>query len=380
MRIAYLHALPIEYYPPAINTLRILASHPGWSVRAWSTDNARGLDEFRDDCLSVARPWSANPDDPMPVRLASHAVWNTRSAIGIAEWKPDALISVEPHSALAAWLYYKILRGSAPLLIHHHEYYSSSDFQAPGMRSLRRPGRLERSDLFPRATWISQTNPSRMRLLRERTPQITDAQARILPNYPPSKWVERARTARALRENSPLRLVYLGSASLEDTFIEQVLEWVAANPQKTTLHIVGDNVSPRVWEYADSLNAPNITTERSGIEYDKLPELLKTFDAGLVLYKGNTENFVHNVPNKAIEYLAAGLEVWYPPEMAAMQLFHRDNPSLAMREVDFRTASFPDPSDVHQARIANEFPFTAESATEQLVEHLERLDHARSSR
>ena len=43
------------------------------------------------------------------------------------------------------------------------------------------------------------------------------------------------------------------------------------------------------------------------IPFDDLAEVLPRYDVGLILYKGHIPNYVHNVPNKFWEYLAAGL-------------------------------------------------------------------------
>ena len=34
LRVAYVHVLPLEYYPPATNALEVFARQPGWTVRA----------------------------------------------------------------------------------------------------------------------------------------------------------------------------------------------------------------------------------------------------------------------------------------------------------------------------------------------------------
>jgi hypothetical protein len=372
MKLAYVHVLPLEYYPPARNALSLFAAKPGWTVRAWSTDNGRGLPEWRDARVAVRRPRHGDSMDSLLSRMSGYAAWHTRTAVELSRWKPDAIIAVEPHSMLAVWVYYSVMRGSAPLFIHHHEYYSPEDFLRPGMRLLRTARRVERDSLLDRAVWVSQTNEARLRMMIATHPRLRPETGRVLPNYPPAAWIERGRASESQDSSGRTRLVYLGSASFEDTFIREIATLVSERPDRFTLHVVGDNVSPDVWSWIAGLRATNITSDPAGCAYEDVPALLSQFDAGLVLYKGNTLNFVHNVPNKALEYLACGLEVWYPPEMEAMQLFAADNPGQRLKEVDFKTLG-SNAMPRSERKVVDEFPFTCELALAPLVTELDAL-------
>jgi hypothetical protein len=171
------------------------------------------------------------------------------------------------------------------------------------------------------------------------------------------------------------RLVYVGAASFEDTFIREAAEWVRRHPDVLSLHVTGDNVAADVWEWLESLDAANITTDRKGVDYRLLPSLLSGFDAGLVLYKGNTLNFVHNVPNKATEYLACGLETWYPAEMEGMRAFHESHDDLPMRQLDFR--ALPSEPPRARRRPVTSFELTCESALEPLIAEINRVAGSR---
>lgn len=374
MRIGYVHVLPLEYYPPARNALVHLASIDQWLLRAWTSANRRNLPQWTESAVTLRRPAHPDARTALPLRMLGYGGWHLRTAAELAGWRPDAIIAVEPHSALAVWLYYRLFAGSASLFIHHHEYYAPEDFDAPGMRVLRATRRLEQRDLFPRALWVSQTNDERLRLLLSWNPAIRKSAAMVLPNYPPREWIAKAQGVPRSAPSSRLRLIYLGSASFRDTFIREVATWAAERTSSVSLHVCGDNVDPRVWTWLASLGASNITSNTGGISYDDLPELLTQFDVGLVLYKGNTLNFVHNVPNKAIEYLACGLDVWYPREMVAMRGFHSRFADLPLREIDFR--AMPD-SELLPSRTrhsSEEFPFTCEAAMTPLVAALRLVE------
>ncbi len=367
MRIAYVHVLPLEYYPPAINTLELLAREAGWEVRAWSSRNLRDSSEWSSPRVHVERPALNAPGALLPFRITGYLNWHFPTARDIARWKPHVVMSVEPHSALATWMYYRMFSGGARLFIHHHEYYAAADFSSEGMRLLRATRKLERNDLWRRAEWISQTNVHRLRLLRESTPAISEHVGHVYPNYPPLEWGNRAKRARRPRDDSRIRFLYLGSASLEDAFIAEAAEWIASRPDETSLHVVGNNIASDVWAKLRSLGASNITLDDNGWNYDAIPEHLADFDIGLILYRGNTQNFIYNVPNKAIEYLAGELEVWYPREMRGLADFHASHPDLRMREMNFSGLPTQLPALSPKLREEAEFPFTAEAATAPLI-------------
>ena len=373
MKVAYIHVLPLELYPPARNLLELMSRRSGWKVRAWSTRNRRGEKDWAASDISVTRHSYPGERTPLPLRMPAYVGWHMRAALDIARWKPDALMAVEPHSALAAWIYYRFLGGSSPLFVHHHEYYAPEDFGAPGMRLLRSTLGIERNDLFPRAAWVSQTNDERLQLLRSWNSTIGKDAAHVLPNYPPREWIAKANATATAKADSRTRMIYVGSASFDDTFIREICTWVANQPEAVSLHVCGNNIRQDVWSWIHSLGAPNITTEPEGVAYEQLPVLLRRFDAGLVLYKGNTLNFVHNVPNKAIEYLACGLEVWYPRQMTGMQNFHLRHPDVRFQQVDFEKMPPMKRLLAPTAETDREFPFTAETATEPLLVRMEAL-------
>jgi hypothetical protein len=372
MKIAFLHVLPVEYYPPARNTLTLIARHENWVVRTWTTENRRSLEQWAHPPVEIRRLSDTKPSSTLPLRMLGHTSWHFRAASEIASWRPDAIIAIEPHSALAAWIYYNVFGGKARLFIHHHEYYAPEDYLAAGMRILRSTRRLEQGNLFKRAEWISETNAERLKLLREWNPSISDDVAQVLPNYPPAEWVERAAAGTRVHNLGQMRLIYVGSASLEDAFILEIASWVSKRSGLASLHVVSDNIASDAWVALGKLDAENITLDPRGCDYDDLPDLLRQFDVGLVLYKGNTLNFIHNVPNKVFEYLAAGLDVWYPKEMSGLHEFRAEHSELPLFEMDYR--QLPDELPPRIQRVSqNEsaFPFIAENALAPLFAKLE---------
>lgn len=337
VQLVLLHQLSLERYPPAVNLLRTLHRQPGLAT-AVVTSTAT-------DAPAVALP----PDQPVwRLRFAVRAdmlwrrwylalLWHLRAALICWRLQPAVVISVEPHSALAAWIWLVLLRGRSRLLIHHHEYYSPADYLRPGNR-LTRLNRWFENRLLRRAVWVSQTNADRLRLFQADHPELTAAQCRVLPNYPPRAWLQSlpAKTQWPRSATGPLRLVYVGSVSLHDTWIGPLVEWLNS-PANTgcTLDVFCYNLDPATRSFLQSHSGTAVRFHAAGVAYDSLPQLLPQFDVGLILYRCNTVNFVWNASNKLFEYLLCGLDVWYPPCMLGVQPYARDTAAPRVLATDF---------------------------------------------
>jgi hypothetical protein len=368
MKVAYVHNLPLEYYPPATNFLDLIGLRQQAEVRVYTTCNRKQRAWYENSALKITRSRPPNPAAASLWRMVVALWWHLRTAISLVVFRPNAIVYIEPHSAIAVYLYRRILRGSARLFIHHHEYYEREDYARPGMRVPQLGNRLERSYLFQRAEWISQTNIDRLQLAQRDNPEIPDAAWHVLPNYPPSAWAGQMQPRPKRPAHLPVRLIYVGSASFEDTYIREIVRSAAACPGHIALHICGYNVAPEVLAWLEKERYSNVTFDANGYDYEDLPAILSAFDIGLVLYKGNTTNFIFNVPNKVFEYIRCGLEVWYPREMAGIRNCQSLKPGL-LRELDFTKLDFtrlggPQPDE----RKRPEFPskdrheFTAEQA------------------
>lgn len=335
--VVVLHQLPLEQYPPACNLLRTLLGMPGFRVAAITSPNQKSLPTFSVGGLVLHRLRFGLSSDSVLVRWFFSLLWHVRAALICRGLQPAAVISVEPHSAFAVWLYFVLLGGSGRLLIHHHEYYSPADYRRPGNR-LTRLNRLFENRLLHRAIWVSQTNVDRLRLFRLDHPRLTDDQCHVLPNYPPADWRGRrpALPRRSGPFKGPLRLVYVGSVSLHDTFIGPLVEWLMSeqNPG-CTLDLFCYNIDPRTRQFLSNHSGSVLRFHDHGVDYDQLPEVLSTFDVGLILYRCNTLNFVYNASNKLFEYLMCGLDVWYPACMLGVRPYARTDANPRVLETDF---------------------------------------------
>lgn len=367
MKLAFLHNLPLEYYPPATNFLDLIGCSQTTEVRAFSSRNMKGREDYENAAIKIRRAKSPKPQAIPVWRMLVVFWWHVKTALSIAIFKPDAIVYIEPHSAIGAWIYYRLLGGEARLFIHHHEYYSPEDYDRPGMRIPRLGFGLEQSYLFPKAEWISQTNPDRLSLAKKDNPSVPDKAWHVLPNYPPKDWVKNFPLTNSTKEGNLTRLIYVGSASFEDTYIEEIVRWVAAYPRELSLHICGYNVAAEVWEWLDREQFSNVSFNSDGYNYADLPQILEGFDIGLVLYKGNTTNFIYNVPNKVFEYLLCRLAVWYPVEMVGIRNFQTLH-ALPLQELSFSELESLNPIKVQstKAESFSSSQFTSEQACKDL--------------
>ena len=126
----------------------------------------------------------------------------------------------------------------------------------------------------------------------------------ILPNYPPGSWKREPR-----EYSEPLKAIYIGAFSSASMFSKEFGHWVNSQDGKVIWDVYSHFYTNEDIDYF-SEKGPYIKLNK-GVDYATLPALLEKYDVGVILYKGNIPNFVHNIPNKLYEYLACGLDVWF---------------------------------------------------------------------
>jgi hypothetical protein len=226
--------------------------------------------------------------------------------------------------------------------------------------------KLERNRLYKLASWISQTNQDRLNFFKSDHPHVSDKKLHFVPNFPPKHWLQfSANKDKAF--NTPLKTVYVGSLSLKDTFIAEYCNWVITQKGAVTLDIYAFNLHTDTLEYLRQIKSPFIQFYEKGVEYNELPVVLSNYDVGVILYKGNTKNYIYNAPNKLFEYLACNLSVLYPDVMAGIHPYA--NKSVVA--IDF--LNIPSIEDILltiEPIEKNNLTFTAEQANEKLLNHL----------
>ena len=336
MRIAIVHVHPLERYPPVTNAIDFLAGRRESNVLVVTVDSPPNILRYENSNCRIHRTSFRKPSTSSLSNAVRGVLWHWKAAWVVASWKPDVILYWDPQSALACYFCLRWMGCKARLFIHHHEYHAPEDFRRAGMRIARIGHYFERHWLFRRAVWISQTNIQRMRLFRQDVSGLTDDQTRVMPNYPPDSWIAHVQKPWIDRQTQPFRLVYVGSLSLADTFIGPLVDWLVAHPgADITLDIFTNNCEPVTLSYLRAVDSAVVRLHEAGIEYQQIPDVLANFDAGLVLYRCRTVNYQYNASNKLFEYLACGLDVWFPPAMLGVKPYARDLAWPRVIEVDF---------------------------------------------
>lgn len=331
--LAVVHWLPVELYPPAVNLVRYFARQ-GWAVSLYTTENQHGRPRFAADGVEVHRSPAPGARGAVE-RASSYLHYHLGTAAKIVRQRPDVVLYIEPQSAFPVYVA-SVLRPRTPVFVHHHEYHDPEQFLRPGMRVARAFHRLERARLFPRAAWVSHTNEERLRRFLHDQPSVRPDVARVLPNLPPTSWFSGENRAWSNKADVPRRLVYVGSLSLQDTYIREVVTWVREQPPgRVTLDIYAYNLTDETRDYLERAAGDQVRFFPEGVAYDDLPDLLRDYHTGLVLYKARTTNYAYNATNKFFEYLACGLDAVFPDRMIGLHPYARTDAWPRVFKVDF---------------------------------------------
>lgn len=336
-RVYILHLLPLEYYPPITNLLNILSKDKQVKTAVFSTKNNKSRPRFQTKNIQISRTYYPGYQKNIILKFWSFLTYVFLPLWQLIVFKPHVLIYYEPHSALPAYLYKRLFNPGVKLFIHHHEYYAPEEFQGSSMRSVRFFHRLETTFLYKKAAWISQTNAHRLDFFSKDYPYIPKATLFTLANYPPISW------AKSLKKNSkiegPIKLLYLGALSFENTYIREIVTFVRNNPKTLKLDIFSYNMHTDVISWLQSENIENITLNAFGIPYDQIPKMASSYHVGLVLYKGHNINSQYSAPNKLFEYLVCGLDVWVPKKLTGCKPYLNSQSRPFVLDINYNNLS-----------------------------------------
>ena len=331
-KLAVIHFMPLEYYPPVTNFLDYISNESLVNTRVYSSHNIKNRKPYTNNRIRVARSNFPNVNESVGFRLIKYWVFNLSSLVGLFFYRPNFILYYETYSAWPVNFYLKYLNSWATLLIHFHEYSTREGYDN-GMRLVKYYHRLEKKYLFKRASWISQTNKYRLRLFHKDNPELKKKKLQILANYPPLSWQMYNKSNRSKKE--PYRFVYVGSLSLKNTYIREICRWIINQGGKVLLNIFAYNLDVETENYLYSLQSEWIVFHRDGIEYNDMPAILIESDIGLILHKATTPNYVFNETNKLFEYLACGIDVIFPDVMTATLPYICRDSFPRIVEVDF---------------------------------------------
>ncbi len=331
-RLVIIHFQPIEYYPPIQNLLSvILNSNIQKEILIISTTQYK-FNEFNLNSNAIKILRINVQSSNRVIRLFKHLKFYILSLLKLICIMPSKVLYFESISAFPA-IIYKLLFKKTELLAHYHEYTTPEEYQL-GMQLVKWSHFLEKIS-YSKYAWISHTNNKRLEFFKNDNKGITECICRVLPNYPLLNWnsQENKILSRFKSENQPIRLVYIGALSIEDTYISEIIHFVIKHPDKYDLEVFSmqfpDNLNNLIY------NRKSKNVKYSGpINYSDIPSVLIEKEVGLILYKGNTPNYIHNAPNKLFEYLACGLDVWFPIEMqGCYEYASSENPKVVL--IDF---------------------------------------------
>jgi len=369
--LAIIHYLPLEFYPPVTNFLDIfLKDSDTNTVRVYTTKNNKHRSIYTNSKCLICR-YPLIKKENLFFRLLKYMQFNIGVLFSLINLKPSKILYYETFSSCPVYIYKRFFNRKVNIYVHNHEYLSP-EWYKKNMCLLKYYHKKEINFLYPRAIWNSQTNEKRAELFINDNPQINTDTIKIIPNYPPATWSINNVTH---KKCDNIRFVYVGTLSLEYTFIKEFCEWVK-NKEGMIFDIYSFNITPATEEYLNSIQASNINFFKEGVEYDDIPKLISQYNVGLILYRAITLNFRHNATNKFFEYLACGLDVWFPKQMEGcyeyvtegtypkvIKLDFEDLESIALNEITSRENLIYCPTSYY-----------AEEAFSELINHLLLVD------
>ena len=332
-KIAVIHWLPLEYYPPAINLLDYLSNNSKARYFVFSSDNPKGRKPYLNDVIPTVRYPFPLTQENIIFRLWKYLFFNIGVLFRLIILKPEKILYFEPHSGGVVYWYCKFFKANPALLIHYHEYYEPTQFEMRGMRLVRRYHQYERKFLYAKASWISQTNEKRAELFLRDCPEVDTKVMKVMPNYPPRSWQSLAK--QQPMKTQSIKCVYLGSVALKDTYIREFCDWMINQGHRITFDIYSYNIPEDTVEYLNNMKGKSIRLFNLGVTYHEIPNVMGRYQIGLILHKGDTLNYIHNAPNKLFEYLACGLDVWFPNEMQGVYPYERNDAFPKVISIDF---------------------------------------------
>jgi glycosyltransferase involved in cell wall biosynthesis len=328
MSIVVLHFQALEKYPPILNFIRDLEREEIEKVSVLSTNNSNNW--FKSS-ISIFR-WGTIGSSKW-IRYATYIIFNLFALCYLLIKRPTKVVYYETLSCWSVY-WYKKIRSNTKVFIHFHEYTSEEEKNRSS--AYYKNLLVKEIYLLQQADWVSHTNEDRMRLFRLDYPFLRDRQCHVFPNYPPADWSARAQNLRKQLPNSDsIKLVYVGALGMQTTYIQELAEWIQEQRGKYSLDIYTDNIEQEVKGFLLNLNSSYINL-KAAITYFDLPEVLAHYDIGVVLYKGHIPNYVYNVPNKVMEYLACGLQVICSIELKSCLEFKKRHILEAIHMINFK--------------------------------------------
>lgn len=330
MKILIVQFHPIELYPPVQNLLNAIQNElpTNSTLKVYTTESqSNDTFELKDSRIKIERLSSYTLGERTFKRYFLYLKFYVLSFFKIIKYKPNKILYFEAISSLSPLLF-KRVHPEVELYIHYHEYISPEEYKSGILNRILH--KLE-TKVYKKAEWISHTNSERMNLFLKDIGMEWQSRLHILPNYPPKAWQPKKHSNRL---TSPVKVVYAGALGLDSMYIKEFAEWVTSQDGKVLWDIYSIQNTNEVSSFLKTLGTTNISI-KGPVNYYQLPKILKGYDAGVILYKATTANYKFNAPNKLFEYLACGLDVWFPNVMVGCLPFVTEDVFPKVISIDF---------------------------------------------
>jgi hypothetical protein len=316
-----------------MNLLDFLAGKSGLQVICLTSRNNR-FNKYITQNIYIRRfgfDWSQSMPSKFR-RLFTYLSFNIGSLLYLIRFRPKKVLYYETLSSWPVYAYHFFFR-NAKIYIHYHEYSSPVQYQT-GMKLEKYLHVLEKK-LYPNVDWISHTNKFRLHKFKE-DQNLTDFegnQFEVMPNYPPQRWgkIEKGKKA----AEGTTKLVCVGhTLSFDTMYCKELLDWVSNNSKKVKLDCYLHKKPEAIKSYLYRNKISNVNLY-DAVMYNDLPKVLIKYDLGLIIYKAHIENFKYNAPNKLFEYLACGLDVWFPEVMTGSMEYVCEEAEPRVLALDF---------------------------------------------
>ncbi len=344
-KVFIIHFQPLELFPPAMNMIDFLGSNTDLQLivvtNKKAKSNSLSLYTNASDNVRIYRP-SMQSASPL-LRYLNYFLFYTISFLLLLRYNTAIVWYIETLSSLPAVMYKKMKGTKVNLMVHYHEYTEPGLYKG-GMFLSRWMYKLE-FKMYQKYSWISHTNPVRLQMfkddnnLNDYVPDIFH----VMPNYPPSSWLKNRNNR--VPQNGIKKMVFVGSLGYDNMYLQEVIDWLSAYKNTFLLDVYSYNIDAKARKVLEDAGQDNIKY-CGGCDYQNLPEVLKDYDIGLVIYKPFSQNTIHAVSNKVFEYFACGLDVWFSQDMTYTFKYTRENgyPKILpvnfqqMDSFDYRTA------------------------------------------
>lgn len=333
MDILVLHFRPISLYPPVLNLLKYISENTDLRVIVLTSSTKLSKHvNYKNVEVIEAFPHEFKGFKKILFAKFRYIRFYLMTLSLIVKYKFCSIIFYESISVIGLWLskQLKLLSSDITIAAHYHEYYTPKEIK--NLMLLEQIGYRTENAILKSCDWVSHTNVYRRNLFLKDKKYLSSRIVHAMPNFPSINWSKSENKITNISQ--PIKLVFVGALSLEDMYVKEVIDWIHKQNGRLTLDIISLNIKDEVLDLIQEDNSETIQYIGS-YDYVDLPQVLVNYDVGLILYNGNSTNFIYNAPNKLFEYLACGLDVWFSKDLVTSKDYIIENSYPKILEVDF---------------------------------------------